>query len=306
MNRLGRGLRPSTPARIAHRMGALSHPGIAERLGAGLTGSADLEPFCPSVTNQYAKEVCFAFSLSSAIACARAAKGRPLGFVPSQALIASLVYAKEQRRSKPPGTSWQGLLDVGAELQDGADIVATWGVAPMGAAVSDSNADLPDGPFAPNAPGAPPFPEANVKAAIEASAQIIDGEYQIAVNQDAPSLIAASLDAAIPVWTGGLVGGAFEGLGPSDVAEPTPTSERGAGGHAQFFSGYSSVAKLLASSNPTFVQAAKNALAQGWTTTDLLARITGSWGTGWGDAGRVWVSPAWQRAQWNLFPMAVV
>jgi hypothetical protein len=263
-----------------HRMGALSHPAVADAYKAGIRGGADLTRFCPPRPDQRQAEVCFSFSFGGCYATARAAAGKPLGFVPSQATLAALVYAKEQRSGQRPASGWPGLNDVGAELQDVADVAAEWGLAPMGAPVGDSNSDTPDGPFAPNGSGTP-FPEADAIEVIEAGADIVSGEYQIPVDANAPEVIAASLDANIPVWCGGLVGRDYEALGPNDVAEPTPASDPTAGGHAQFLAGYRVVPG----------------------TGEIQGLVVGSWGPRFAFNGTVWVSSAWMRSLWQAYPM---
>lgn len=278
---LGRGLKPPTPARNAHRMGALSHEGIALAKKVGIRGSADLTGLCPPRMNQQATSTCFAHSFSAALFCAKGAAGKPMPFVPSVRLLASMVYAKEQRSKPTMGAPLADLQDLGAELADVADVGSGWGVAPMGPTIDGLNSDVPDGPFQPQS--LVPFPEADVLDLVVAGSELIAGEYSIPMDANAPETIAASLDAGIPVWIGGLVGSAYEALGPSDVAEPTPSSDTSAGGHAQVIASYRT--------------------APGGA---LQFRVVGSWGTGWAFNGTVWASSDWVKALWQAYPMAVL
>jgi hypothetical protein len=265
-------------------MGAISHPLIGAAYKAGIKGGADLvTPFFGPRKNQYVTETCFAHSLASGLEAARAAKGHALTFSISPQTIAALVYGKEQRSGAPPAGGWPGLQDLGAELQDAADVVGSWGVAPMGPAVSDSNSDVGDGPYAPNSPGAAPFPEADGLRVIEGSANLIDGEYQIPVDANVAEVIAASLDALVPVWVGGLVGDAYEALAANDVAQPCAANDPGAGGHAQVIGGYRVVSG----------------------TGEIQLLTVNSWGYSWANNGTVWCSTAWARALWQAWPLAV-
>jgi hypothetical protein len=276
-----RGAKRSPPEKVAHRVGAHLHADIAAALAAGPKGSADL-PTVESTgdqPNQGESETCHSHSLAFVIWCAFAAAGKPLGFKPSPLLLASLTYAAEQRPNAPAGLPLPTLQDTGSDLQDDASAAARWGIAPIKAPTSDgrfsdvpNDFELPDGAF----------PEPDVMQLQIAGADLIAGEYQIPVDANAPNLVAASLDARIPVWLGTLVGAAFQALGANDIAQPTPPSDTSAGGHAMYLSGYRT-----------------NAAGK------LEFKVRNSWGGGWAMGGAVWASEEWLKACWSLWPMAV-
>ena len=267
----GKGLLPSHPARSAHRLAASLHPGIAAALKAGLTGAADLSPYLPPRLDQGATSTCHAHSLAAGLYCAH----RGALFVPSPFLIAATTYADVRAAATPTGQPLPVLQDVGAELQDDATAVQRWGVCPMGPPVEGRYSDCPSAQE-------PAFPEPVVAEIQAAAAHIVTGEYQIPVDSSAPETIAASLDAGIPVWVGGLVGSAYEGLGPNDIAQPTPSSDTTAGGHAQLLAGYRAAAGGA-----------------------LQFLVVNSWGRGWALDGTVWASSDWVEALWAAWPLAV-
>lgn len=272
-----RGLLPSTPARIAHRLGAPSHPAIAAALKAGVRGSGDLTGFCPPRPDQRKSEKCHSHSGPGAVYVAFGAAGKPLPWVPSYELTAACTYSDNRLRSAPLGWplgQMPVLFDIGAELQDVADAMSRWGLGPLSANVDASNSDVPDN----TANG--PTPEADVDRLVIAGADIIAGEYSIAVDRAAPVIVAASIDAKIPVWLGTAVGGAFELLQPGQVAQA-----EGGAGHAMYVAGYRT--------------------APG-TDSTLEYRVINSWGASWCDRGACWASEAWLLACWDLWPMAVV
>lgn len=263
-----KGLKPSTPSKIAHRLGA-------HRLGLVGTpkGASDLTPFLAPRMDQGASSTCHAHSLASAIYAAFSAKGKSLPFVPSPLLIASTTYADIRAAAYPTG-GLPPLVDTGAELQDDATAVKQWGIAPIRPLV-DRYSDVPN--------GANPFPEPDVTALQIAGADLVGGEYSISVNSDAPEVCALALDEGIPIWLGTLVGKDFEDLGPNGIAQPTPSNDRTAGGHAVFLSSYRT------SSSGSFEYLIQN-----------------SWSDSWGNNGSVWASTAWLLACWELWPCAVI
>ena len=258
------GLLRSDPWRVAHRLGAHAHPDINLALGAGIKGAADLGQFLPPRFDQGSTETCWAHSLAAAIYCARAAKLEPLPWVPSPCEIASLGYADVRAQAFPSGPLPE-LVDTGAQLQDGADAVARWGICPMGQPVEGRWSDVPS---------TSPFPEPNPQQ-IE-TARPLGGEYSIPVDSNAPTLCAASLDADIPVWLGTLVGPVFQALAPDDIGQPEPSGPN-TGGHAMYLSAYRSAGPAL------------------------QFRCENSWGS-WGSR---WVSEAFIRACWELWPCAI-
>lgn len=274
MSLYGRGLNQSTPAKVAHRLGADLHPAIGAALKAGIRGAGDLSRFRPLRRFKQRGSTCFAHSVSSALVIAHAAVGRPLPFLPSPLLIASTTYAGVRAAAFPSGLVPR-LKDTGAELQDVATAMARWGVGPMGPAADDPFTDVPqDDGYG--------FPEVNASSLVIAGANLVGGEYAVTIDDSAPEMIAASIDAGIPVWIGGPVGRAYELLGPNDIAQPTPADDATAGGHAQVVDGY-----RVTSSG------------------EIETQILGSWGPEWALNGSVWASEAWIRSQWLAWPMAV-
>jgi hypothetical protein len=200
--------------------------------------------------------------------------GRPIAFVPSPLLIASTTYADVRSRSAPEGAPLPVLQDTGAELQDDADAVARWGVGPIGPDIGGRYSDCPDDQE-------PLFPEPTVVDLLVAGAELVGGEYAITMDGNAPATVAASLDAGVPVWVGGLVGQAYEQLGPSDIAQPTSVDDTTGGGHAQLITAYRTAGSAL----------------------EFL--VVNSWGPYWAFNGTVWASSDWVSALWTAWPLTV-
>ena len=128
-----------------------------------------------------------------------------------------------------------------------------------------------------------PFPEPTVSDLAVAGQDLIAGEYQIPVDDTAPTTVALCLDAGIPVWLGTFVDTAFENLAANDIAQPADQSDPQGGGHAMYISAYRTA-----------------------SDGSFEFRVENSWGSSWADGGAVWASSAWLKACWNLWPMAVV
>ena len=264
-----KGCKPSTPAKVAHRVSFAGHPAAA----APLAASADLSAFAPSVMDQTKTGSCTAHSIAGATYTALAAAGTPLGFVPSPRTTYACTRALERSATTPSG-ELPALEDTGAELQDVATVIGSIGVKPMVPPTPEgANSDVWSG----NVNEEPDF------AAIEqAAAVLLTGEYKIDPSDaSAPQLVAAAIQAGIPVWVATLVGAAFEELGPNDIAQPTPTSDTTAGGHALFLKAFRTNAK-----------------------GQLEFLIQNSWGN-WAADGCVWASTQWVQAAWELWPTPV-
>lgn len=262
----GKGLKRSTPHRVAHRLGAASHPQIQALLATTLPASFQLTPAARS--DQGESETCHAHS---AISCSDMVNGAP---TPGSPLcLASCTYSDIRNAATPPGQALPPLQDTGAELQDDADALRRWGKAPLGAQIAGRSgvSDVPDDSGA--------FPEPNVDQVEAAGHTLITGEYSIQVDADAPRTVAASIVAGFPVWLGTLVGSAFQSLQAGDIAQPCPDSDTTAGGHAMYISGYRTNA-----------------------AGEYEFRVENSWGTGWCDGGACWASTAWLLACWDLWP----
>jgi hypothetical protein len=275
VSRFGKGLKPSTPHKVAHRMGAEAHPAIAAALAAGPKGAADLTPLLPERLDQGQTETCFAGSLAVGIFVALASAGKPLPFVPSPLLFAATTYADVRAAMTLPSQPLPVLQDTGAEFADAAMAAAKWGAAPMGPDVQGRHYDVPDD-------NGYSFPEPDVSQLQVAGRELIGGEYAITVDASAIDVCCAALDAGIPVWTGGLVGAAYQALTANDIAQPTPTSDPTAGGHAQLLVAY----RTNAAGKREFL-------------------VAGTWGAEWALNGTVWASEEWVLSQWDLWPLTV-
>jgi hypothetical protein len=268
----GRGLHRPTPSRVAHRLGA-------HTLGLSGTprGSATLEP-CPRM-DQGRTSTCHAHSAIAAFWTALTAAGQKPSWVASPLLLASCAYADVRALLFPAPQALPTLVDTGAELQDDATALAKWGVAPMGALIQwrSGLSDVPD-----NRDGVP-FPEPDRTQLEIAGSDLISGEYSIAVDSNAPRLVALALDAGIPVWDGGYITSDYERISAGTVAPASMGQDDGSGGgHAQYISAYR-----------TNSAGAYEYLYQN------------SWGDVWAMGGAVWVSTAFLLTRWTLWPFAV-
>lgn len=266
VRRHGRGLKPSTPERIVRRRTIVGHP----MLVASLSGGCLLD--APAVMDQGQTETCWAHSLAAGLWTSCRALYKPLPWVPSPCAIASLGYALQRAKAVPTG-ELPVLTDTGAELADGDDVVAQWGVCQIGTLIEGRYSDVPEGS---------PFPEPEPLEVELQGQHLIVGPYSIPVDTSAPNTVAACLDSGIAVWIGGLVGAAMQALTPGQIEQPTPTSDTTAGGHARFIRGY------------------RTAIGGAF---EWLVR--NSWGASWDGSGEDWASTEWLLAQWDLWPLAV-
>lgn len=281
--RYGMGLKPTTPSRVAHRLNARQHARIGVRYALGSSASGNILE-AGGAWDQGQSGTCHAHSEALAIWIARNAAGKPLPWLPSPLLVASCAYADMQRAIVAPGQTVAPLQDTGAELQDDADAVRAWGVGPMATMVPGRGgpSDVPDDPSDNSfpEPGASGIGQPADVARLQVSgASLVTGEYAIPVDDKAPALVAASIDAGVAVRTGFFVDGAFEALQPGDVAQPPDTNDSSGGGHSTLLRGY------RVNGNGLF---------------EFLMR--NSWGAPWCDAGDCWCSTAWLLACWDLHP----
>lgn len=271
INGRGLGLLRPDPAKYAHRVSFAFHGAVFGQ--SAPKGAATLVP-APRL-DQGATGTCHSHSACGAVWCAFTAAGQSptLG---SPLSLASCTYGDVRAGLVPPGLPLPPLMDTGADLSDDAKAMAKWGLPPMGPNVEGRHSDVPN-----DEPGVP-FPEPDEAKLQIASKNLIDGEYQIPIDANAPRLCALALDAGIPIWVGFFVDSAFEALGPNDVAQAPNTSDTSGGGHAVYLSGY----RTAADGTYEF-------------------RLENSWGPGWCDGGACWVSEAWLKACWMLWPMTV-
>jgi hypothetical protein len=275
-----KGLKRSTPSKIAHRLGAHQHPAIGMALSAGPRGSAELTP-CARL-DQGRSSTCHAHAAAAACWTAFNAAGKPLPWVPSPLLIASTTYADLRSATNPVGPL-PALIDDGAELQDDANAMTAWGIGPL------ILAPTIDGRYSDveNTPETGIFHEPDTSQLQIAGEKIIDGEYAIPIDRNAPLIAAASLDAGIPLWEGGAVNAEWENLGPNDVAQASAGT--GDSGHSQYINGYR--------------------INKSWTGPagmEFEFLYQGSWGNSWAMNGAVWVYSAFLLTRWSLWPFAVV
>jgi hypothetical protein len=268
------GLLPSTPAKVAHRVAASTQPEIRAALVAGPSSGTELVG-CP-ILQQRQSGTCHAHSAAASRWVAQNAAGKPLLWIPSPKQIASLTYADTQRVGPAPTEGWPTLQDLGAELQDGANAIATWGIGPIGASPDGELGDVP------NDPADNSFPEPDLDN-VEVSWDLRgDKEYSIVMDpQTVVAVAAAALDAKMPIRTGFNCDRAFQDLGPNDVAQ-APDPANVLGGHSTYLR-----AHRVVNGSRQF-------------------RLSNSWGTSWCDSGEVWASEAWLVACWDLFPVPAV
>jgi hypothetical protein len=276
-----RGLHPADPARKLVRVSAENHPAVAAALKT-LRGSADLEPAAPMVLNQGNSETCWAHSAVTLLFTRR----KLLGGSPalqSPLFFAQCMYAAYRAAATPAGQDFAtGLVDQGAQLDDAAKCFGQWGTQPFG-----KEEQLPAGgtdvPATSDADGHPiDLPELTAGALMAGMNAVFGGEYDIQPSaSNALDLCAAALEAGIPIWTGNLVGQAYQALLAGQVAGPCPTSDPTAGGHAQAVIGYETVSGK-----------------RRW-------KVRNSWGDGWCSGGDALVDDDFMAAAWSLLPFEV-
>jgi hypothetical protein len=275
-----RGLLQSHPSRSNWRLKAELHPAIAAALAAGPIGEGDLRAFLPPRRfDQGQSGTCFAHAKAACQYGAAAIAGTPLLFVPSPLLIASCTYADVRAAATPVGATLPGLTDTGAQLEDAA-AADKWGVGAMGVQIAgrDGLSDVPDDP-ADNA-----FPQPNLAQLVPAAGKIMSGEYSVAVNDQAPKLLAACIDAKVLVWDGFFCDSAYENLKSGEVAGVPDQSDPNGGGHSELVSAY------------------RTSTVNGSTVLEYYK--TNSWGDSWCEGGGCWCSEEHVMAEWNLFPFA--
>lgn len=282
----GKGLHPSTPHRVAHRLGAEQHPLIGAALAATPRGQADLTWALPAIPfSQGGSSTCFAHAFSEFTYGALKIGGKPLSWVPSPLLIASITYESVRARNTPAGQPLPVLVDTGAELQDVADACARYGVGPIGPDVAGRYSDVPD-----DQDGVA-FPEADAAKLQVAGSELVSGEYAIAINGDAPLLVAAALDANIFVWDGFFCDSTVENLEAGQIAGVPNESDSNGGGHATGYCAY----KTLTADTRTVDGALLKA-------GEFVFKKRNSWSASFADAGDYWVSSDHVRAAWSLWP----
>jgi hypothetical protein len=276
------GLLPTTIERAIARLSALEHEVIAGKMKS-LKGSADFSAAAPSwVWNQGNSECCPYHSLSFMLELRRALDGVPLGFHPSPLYFAQCQYATYRAEATPSGPL-PPLSDEGAQLDDVARCAAQWGFVPMLAAQQDGFTDVP---ATSDDMGNPlPFPELAPGNAFHGAAKPFGGEYDCATGGQAGDLVAASLEAGIPVWCGGPVNLATMQLQAGQVEQVALPGSQNYGLHARGIYAYKSVP------------------VNGTLQRRFLKR--NSWGVSFCDGGNSWCTEEALEADISLLPFEV-
>ena len=246
---LDRGRHRYTALRIARTRGIISSTTVA---------SFDLEKYAPPVMDQTEFSCCEGTSSSGAIATRFAAKGTPLGWIPSQNGLYVPARAFDRAAQYPDAEELPALQDVGTETNSVLRVISEVGISPMGLS--------PDGLFC-DVTTANVNTEPDLGQLESDGASLIIGAYEIRSSgaqklQDIKDCIASG----VPVRVDSFVDMGFEEWTPRrpPVGVPDYSDPQG-GGHALYAIGFS---------GETIV-------------------VRNSWGIGWGDGGNVLVSPAW-------------
>lgn len=261
------GLLAHLEVEVEARIAAILHPGIASALNAGPKGHADLSHFLPAPFNQGRSSTCWAHAAAAAFHGAHAIAGKPLYAPPSPLYFAQCVY----------GARGGPLLDTGASLPEAAKAFASLGEVPLQGHQQDGNTDVPatvdaSGNYLEIPPATPADTAKGHLAAFE-------GEYAISVDEAAPLVIMAALDAGMYVWDGFLVDKAFEDLAPNAVLGAPAGATLG--GHSTLYWGYDV------------------------TPLGPIFKKRNSWGKSWCRGGDFSVSSAHVLKSWALWPFAV-
>jgi hypothetical protein len=278
----GHGLKPSTRGKIAHRLGASQHPLIAASLAAGPVGSQDFSQFI-HIFDQGRTSGCWMHSRATLRFAAAQMAGKPIP-LPSPLYGMQCLYAHDRGLDTAPGAPLPPLYDVGAELQDAANVGAEWGDVPYQTPQQGGGTDCP---ATIDDLGQPiPLPELMAGELELGAKHAFDGEYSIPVDSDAPRLLMATLDAGILVWDGFFASSQVENLGPNDILGETSRLLPG-GGHSNFYTGYDiNSQRKYPIDGPVFFKG-------------------NTWGPGWCRDGFYTVNVAHVMSAWDLFVFAV-
>lgn len=270
---LGRGLLPQNPATRVVRAPAGDHHLIRGALKS-LRGSADLSPMASKVLNQGQSSTCWAHS---AVTCDFIRKntraGSAVAVLQSPLYFAQVVYAQYRAALFPAGQIMPPLQDTGAQLDDCDRAFGQWGSARFQEPAQDGETDVP----ATDQEGFG-IPELSTGELQAGAAALFAGPYDIAPGGNAPEIVAACLDAGVPVWMGGPVTRALDNLQAGQVEQPADLTDPSVGGHARAIIGYRTVAGAL----------------------EFLVR--NSWSHAWGDGGNSWAVAGVIAGAWSLLP----
>jgi hypothetical protein len=245
---LDRGRHRYTPLRIARMRGIVA---------SSSAGSFSIEKFAAPVMNQTDFGCCEGTSSSGATVTRFAARGTPLGYIPSQNGLYVPARAFDRAQEHPSG-ELPPLRDVGTETNSVIRVISEVGIVPMGPSPAGLFCDVT---------------RANVNEEIDlgdlerAGTSLIIGAYQI--NSSGPQKLQDIKDcivSGVPVRVDSFVDMRFEDWqkGQAPIGAPDYSDPQG-GGHALYAIGF-----------------AGNAVV-----------VRNSWGESWGDGGNILVSPAW-------------
>lgn len=272
----GTGLIRQDPARAIKRLGASQHEKIAAALKS-LRGSADLTQFAPRVLDQGQRSMCWAFSAATLKFVVDSQKSEAPAVLQSPLFYGQIVYGTYRSNATKPGDTLPPLSDQGAQLDDGVAAFSKWGSVPFQGEATDLS-DVPDTTDGSGNEG--PLPETTVSMVQLAAGYLFGGPYDITPGDSAGDLVAASLEAGIPVWLGGLVGSGLQNYVAGQIEQPCDPNEPGAGGHARAILGYKTV------------------------NGSRIFDIRNSWGPGFGNAGDSDASEGVITSGWSLLPFA--
>lgn len=299
-----KGAKPSAKHKLALTQPAHTHPVVAPLL-ALLMGAGAAAPPAPQTAkhpvhwlsqqpeDQGGSSACTAHSLSQGLLASCGARGISLGFSgPPSPLHFYSCSGGIERAAATPLDPLPALTDTGRELADNITALMTCGAVPMG---SLSQCPTPDGRFSDlwtTADVASPPQNVNQEPSVQGlqagAFAVLKGAYTVDVTSaTALQQCAASLDGGIALYLGFSCGQAFEALTVLGIAQPTPSTDTTAGGHAV-----------------TVVSYRINAAGEyEWL-------IRNSWGASWPAAandndppppGCVWASSAWLLAVWEVW-----
>jgi len=246
---LDRGRHRYTALRIARARGIVSGTTAA---------SFDLEKYTPPVMNQTDFSCCEGTSSSGAIATRFAAKGTPLGWIPSQNGLYVPARAFDRAAQYPDDEALPPLQDVGTETNSVIRAISEVGISPMGWS--------PDGLYC-------DVTNDNLNAEPDLEQLELDGESLIIGAYEIRSTGAQKLRdirdciaSGVPVRVDSFVDRAFEEWTPKRPPIGVPDySDPEGGGHALYAIGFAGTAVV----------------------------VRNSWGADWGDNGNILVSAAW-------------
>lgn len=237
----------------------------------------------PIVFDQGECEGCWAHAESALVFAARGIAGKPMRTVPSPLYFMQANYARLRALATPAGQKMPALMDTGAELDDAAITSAAWGEVPFQAYQQSGRTDVPA--TIGSTGEALALPEMTEAEAQVGTQDLFGGEYSIPVDNDAPKLLMAALDAKILVWDGFYADPACENLGPNDILGAPVLS--GGGGHSTLYYGYDlNAGRKYPVDGPVFFK-------------------RGSWGPSYCRDGNFYVSTAHVVNSWALWPYAI-